>query len=221
MRRYKRAEELPVRKHVLVGYGDTTGYSSWSRRVEEDAQQFLCYMKPLSQLFTSLRDDVTIVKKFADGCLMVIEVDDENFQQRALLFIKKCITLCRGVKKILKQMNHPRPKDFRIRGLRGPAWKWRDQGEEWDYYSKTMNDGRHFLAVAKDVRIVLHDNIMERVSKRLLAQHGICCYKLPPQPDPGANLDKEDLELLHKVVSHGCSKNALPAVRRPRSKKRR
>lgn len=192
----------PQKKWVIVAFGDTTGFSSWSRRVEDDSTHFLRYMLPLARLFTSLRDNETTVKKFGDGCMIVAETDDKYFVPTAMRIIKKAITLYHGAKKIRKDMRHPKPFEFRIRMLAGPAWMWADHGEEIDYYGKTINSARHLLAVAREESVLCHENVIERIPASVLAAARIKSRRLPPQECPAGNVDKEDLALLYRLMAN-------------------
>lgn len=198
------ALEGPQKKRILVAFGDISGFSNWSRRTEDDGEHFLRLMRPLGLVFSAVRDDKTTVKKYADGLMMVIEIEHGKEEQAALKMLHKCVTVLKHTDRIIRNLHHPKPTGFRIRLIAGPAWKWMDPGEEWDYYSKTVNTAKNLLGIAKSIPFIAHATFLELIHPKALKRIGINVTPLAPQESVLDNLDKEDLSLLFCLKIKRC-----------------
>lgn len=206
MRKDKSGCVKPIRKHVLVAFGDITGFSSWSRRTEDDYKHFLALMKPMTKLYSLMNDSESFVKKNADECMIVMEFKKYNASSVVVSFLEKILSLSDGANKIIAGIRHPRPFGFRVRGISGISWWWIDDNGEEDFYGKTLNTAKKMMQIMKDTDIIVHEGIIEMIPESSFIKNGYVKNKLAVPKIETNGIDNEDLNLLWSFSRHQTKK---------------
>jgi len=147
-------------KRVIVIYGDTHGFSNWTRRRPEG---FLEYMTAMNNEIHAFCEPYPfILKGLGDGFMAVLEVTNDKGPLLAYSVLKDAVLFTKKINRIIYNLDYPRPYGFRTRLVYGKAFKITDIIENrYDYAGYVINLGSKILNIQPKKQLVCHESVID------------------------------------------------------------
>lgn len=162
------------RKHIIVAYGDITGYTPWSRsalNATEVRDSFMAKFEEELAWFV-LSSDFK-VKYIGDGFMVLRELKERGHRMYdALRFLFGIHKLTLRIQELIEQSEFPRPKGFRVRFVAGIVTKNmmpdpnNKEKKVEEYWGSVIDLSQKLLKVAPSVTFICHGSVVDLIGKR-------------------------------------------------------